>query len=96
MKTIVTTIAATLLTVSVSAADIYHGFGDGNADLSPQRGYAAGFAGVQPGVGGGIDRYHGFADGNPDLFHTPASDSGTVGRASDNGQAVYVGPGLEF
>ena len=96
MKTIVTTIAATLFTVSVSAADIYHGLGSGNADLSPQRGDAAGFAGVQPGVGGGIDRYHGFADGNPDLFHARGGDSGIVGGASDNGQAVYVGPGPEF
>jgi len=33
MKTIVTTIVATLFTASVSAADVYHGLERGNSDI---------------------------------------------------------------
>ncbi len=69
MKTIITTIAATLFAASVSAADIYHGFEQGNPDL--QSGFASSnddISAMQPGVGDGFDRYHGWADGNDDLF----------------------------
>jgi len=69
MKTIITTIAATLFAASVSAADIYHGFEIGNSDL--QGGYTRSnddISAMQQGVGDGFDRYHGWADGNNDLF----------------------------
>ncbi len=69
MKTIITTIAATLFATSLSADDIYHGFEVGNSDL--YRGYTrttSEITAVQPGVGDGFDRYHGWADGNHDLF----------------------------
>jgi len=67
MKTIITA-AAVLFAANVSAADIYHGLGDGNSDLSTQRVDANDFVGVQPSVGDRVDRYQGWADGNPDLF----------------------------
>lgn len=69
MKTIVTTFAATLFAASVSAADIYHGFADGNPDL--QGGYTHSqdsVTAVRSGIGSDFDRYQGWADGNPDLF----------------------------
>ena len=51
MKTIITAIAATLFSVGVSAADLYHGIDRGNADLSAQRASAEDLVSVQPSVG---------------------------------------------
>lgn len=96
MKTIVTTIAATLLSASISAADIYSGFGEGNTDLTPHRNDAADFISVQPGVGTDIDRYHGLAYGNPDLFQSSGSGQIEYRSAPDSDQVIYVGPGVRF
>jgi len=54
---IITAIAATLFSVGVSAADLYHGIDRGNADLSAQRASAEDFVGVQPSVGDSVNRY---------------------------------------
>lgn len=75
MKTVITTIAATLFTVSVNAADVYHGLDVGNSDLSTPRLSAKDFAGVQPGIGDSVNRYHGLADGNGDLFKADRNGS---------------------
>ncbi len=80
MKTqVITTIAATLFAASVSAADIYSGWGQGNSDLYSSSASDSSVTAVQPGIGSDFDRYHGFADGNPDLFgdkvESPASHS---------------------
>ena len=77
MKKIATAIATALLATGTNAANIYHGFGGDNPDLSV--GYASiqtNVTGIQPGVGNSFDRYHGWADNNPDLFRfTGASRS---------------------
>jgi hypothetical protein len=95
MKTIITA-AAVLFAAHVSAADIYHGLGEGNSDLSTQRVSAADFVGVQPSVGDSVDRYHGWAEGNPDLFK--ANRSGTTN--STGNPDIYMGlggnPDLQF
>ena len=75
MKTIVTAIAATFFAAGVSADSIYHGFAQGNPDLSGERAKSAQVTAVQPGVGDSFDRYHGWADGNPDLFRDTSSSS---------------------
>ncbi|MCG6860770.1 MAG: hypothetical protein LJE70_05760 [Chromatiaceae bacterium] len=96
MKTIIITAAAALFATNVSAVEIYHGFAEGNADLSPQRVSANDFAGVQPSIGDRVSRYHGWADGNPDLFK--ADRSGPNGAVSD--PDIYMGlggnPDLQF
>ena len=96
MKTIITAIAASLFTVSVSAADVYQGLDQGNPDLSTQRVSTTDFAGVQPGVGDSIDRYHGLDDGNADLFKADNSGRSDSGDAPD----IYIGiagnPDLHF
>ena len=51
MKTIFTTVAATLFAANINAIEIYHGLAEGNSDLSTQRLSAADFVGVQPSVG---------------------------------------------
>ena len=69
MKTIITTVAATLFAVNVSAGDIYHGFAQGNPDLHVNYdGQSSEMTAVQPSIGARFDRYRGWADGNPDLF----------------------------
>jgi len=96
MKTIITAIAATLFSVGVSAADLYHGIDQGNVDLSTQRASAEDFVGVQPSVGDSVNRYQGWADGNPDLFK--ADRSGPNGAASDPNiyHGVAGNPDLQF
>ena len=95
MKTIITA-AAILFAANVSAADIYHGLGEGNSDLSTQRVSANDFAGVQPSIGDSVSRYQGWAEGNPDLFK--ADRSGPSGAGSD--PDIYMGlagnPDLQF
>ena len=82
MKTIFTTLAATLFATSVSASDIYNGFGQGNSDLQVSHsGTSSQVTATQPGVGSSIDRYHGWADGNPDLFRD-SQHSTTVSHSS--------------
>jgi len=75
MKTITTTLAATLFAVAatgVSAAeDVYQGLGVGHPDLSSHpTGVEDGFgvSAMQPGVGSQVERYQGIAKGNSDLF----------------------------
>ena len=87
MKTIITTIAATLFAANVSAAEIYQGLADGNSDLSTQRVSAEDFVGVQPSVGDSVDRYHGWADGNPDLFK---SDQSSPTESSGDRPDIYM------
>lgn len=75
MKTITTTLTATLFTLAAagaSAADVYQGLSAGHPDLSSQpAGIEDGFgvSATQPGVGSRFDRYHGIAEGNNDLFN---------------------------
>lgn len=96
MKKLATAIATTLFAAGINAADIYHGLGDGNSDLSNQRLSADDFAAVQPSVGDSADRYQGWADGNPDLFK--ADRTGPVNSAED--PDIYSGisgnPDLQF
>ena len=87
MKTIITTIAASLFAANVSAAEIYQGLADGNSDLSAQRVSAEDFVGVQPSVGDSVDRYHGWADGNPDLFK---SDQSSPTESSGDRPDIYM------
>ena len=95
MKTIITA-AAVLFAANVSAADIYHGLGEGNSDLSTQRVSASDFVGVQPSIGDSVSRYHGLADGNPDLFKGDGSQS----RESTGNPDIYGvasgNPDLQF
>ena len=96
MKTILTTIAATLFAANVSAAGFYQGLSDGNSDLSTQRVSAEDFVGVQPSVGDSIDRYHGCADGNPDLFKSHASGHTDSGNSPDIYRSLGGNPDLRF
>jgi hypothetical protein len=93
MKTIITA-AAILFAANVSAADIYHGLGEGNSDLSTQRVSANDFVGVQPSIGDGVDRYQGWADGNPDLFKA----TGTTNTTDDPDiyTSISGNPDLQF
>jgi hypothetical protein len=92
MKTITTAVAATLITASVSAADFYYGFGEGNPDLVVNN-HGSDFSGVQPSVGDNFDSYQKFTDGNPDIFQ-PVDEMSTVRHsASADEQPIYVGPG---
>ena len=96
MKTIITAIAATLFTASVSAADVYHGLDQGNPDLSSQRVGANDFVGVQPGVGDSINRYHGLDDGNSDLFKADNSGPTDSGDAPNIYMGIGGNPDLHF
>ena len=96
MKIIITAIAASLFTVSVSAVDVYQGLDQGNPDLSSQRVSAADFVGVQPGVGDSINRYHGLDDGNADLFKADNSGRSDSGDAPDIYMGIGGNPDLQF
>ena len=68
---VITATASLVLVGSVSAAtdaEIYHGFADGNPDLSTEFGDDSVRTSVQPGVGDSFDSYHDWAKGNPDLY----------------------------
>ena len=95
-KTIIATAAAALFAANVSAVEIYHGFADGNEDLSPQRVGAEDFVGVQPSVGDSVSRYHGWDEGNSDLF----KGDGRQSRTSTGRPDIYSGfsgnPDLRF
>ena len=95
MKTIITTIAATLFATSVTAADIYHGLDTGNSDLS-SRLSATEFAGVQPAVGDSVDRYHGWDKGNADLFRGDGRQDRTSTGRPDIYMNVSGSPDLQF
>ncbi len=95
MKTIITA-AAALFAANVSAADIYHGLGEGNSDLSTQRLSAEDFVGVQPSVGDSVSRYHGWAEGNPDLFKANRSGPNGATRDPDIYKGLSGNPDLEF
>lgn len=83
MKRLLAVLASSFFSLGVSAADIYHGLGDGNSDLSTQSANAEEFVGMQPGVGDSIDIYSGLADGNDDLFKTDRSGPTDSGDAPD-------------
>jgi hypothetical protein len=89
MKIIIATAAATMFAASVSASNIYSGFGQGNPDLNT--GYASvsnEMTATQPSVGSDFGRYHGWADGNADLF----SDKQISSPIRESGPAdVYRG-----
>ena len=68
---VITATASLVLVGSVSAAtdaEIYHGFADGNPDLSTEFGGDSVTTSVQPGVGDSFDSYGDWAKGNPDLY----------------------------
>ena len=96
MKTIITTIAATLFAANVSAAGIYQGLADGNSDLATQPVSAEDFVGVQPSVGDSVDRYHGWADGTPDLFKSDVSGLTDSGNSPDIYRNLGGNPDLRF
>ena len=58
MKTIIAA-AAALFAANVSAVEIYHGFADGNSDVTTQHVSANDFTGAQPSIGDAVSRYHG-------------------------------------
>ena len=104
MKTITTSLAATLFSVAatgaLAAGDFYQGLGAGHPDLyshpaAVEHGF--GVSAVQPGVGSQIDRYQGIAGGNTDLFNVRLD-----GPVKHNGErpAIYSGaegnPDLSF
>jgi hypothetical protein len=68
---VVTATAPLLLAGSVGAAtdaEIYHGFADGNPDISTEIEGVSTATSVQPGVGDRFDSYRDWAKGNPDLY----------------------------
>jgi hypothetical protein len=93
MKIIITAAAASLLTASVSAADIYRHLGEGNWDLAHWNVDTRAITGVQPGGGDSIDIYWGFADGNHDIHQPVGPIAGYTGGVPDDGKPIYVGPG---
>lgn len=96
MKIIITTIAATLFTASVGAADFYQGIDQGNSDLSTPRVSAQDFAGVQPGIGDSVDRYQDWDEGNPDLFKASSTGSTDGGNDPDIYMGLSENPDLHF
>ena len=96
MKRLLAVIASSVFAAGVSAADIYHGLGAGNSDLSTQRLNTSDFTGVQPSVGDSVSRYQGWANGNPDLF--VADRSGPSGSSDDPNiyKSISGNPDLEL
>jgi hypothetical protein len=96
MKTILTAAAAALFAANIGAAEIYHGLGEGNPDLSNVSTNAGDFVGVQPSVGDSVYRYHGWETGNTDLF----KGDGTQTPASTGKPEIYdalsANPDLQF
>lgn len=95
MKTIITA-AAVLFAANLNAADIYHGLGEGNSDLSTARVSAEDFAGVQPSIGDSVSRYQGWAEGNPDLFKADGSQERPSTGRPDIYMNVSDNPDLQF
>ena len=96
MKHIITAAAISFFATSVSAADVYKNIGEGNSDLYPHRADFGTVMGVQPMVGGGVDRYQGFADGNPDIFDAGSIRGTPRSMAAVDDFVIYVGPGVKF
>lgn len=83
MKTLCAICTSLVFVGSVSAAsdaDIYHGFAEGNPDLSTAYKTDAWPTGVQPGVGDRFDLYHGLSDNNPDLYPSVGEQSQMAGE----------------
>ena len=96
MKRLLAVMVSSVFAAAVSGADIYHGFGAGNSDLTTQRLAADDFTGVQPSVGDSVNRYHGWGKGNPDLFAADRSDpSGSVDDP-DIYKSISGNPDLEL
>ena len=93
---IITAIAASLFTVSVSATGFYNGLDEGNLDLSSVRVSASDFVGVQLGVGDSLNRYHGLDDGNADLFKADNGSRTDSGDAPDIYTGINGNPDLQF
>lgn len=68
----------TMFMASAGAADIYHGFADGNLDLHSESAsrMTDSVSGVQPGVGDRVEIYRGFQTGNSDLFSGSTTSGG--------------------
>ena len=96
MKRLLAVIASSFFAAGVSAADIYHGLGAGNSDLSTQRVSAEDFVGVQPSVGDSVSRYQGWDDGNSDLFKADRSGPNGAGSDPDIYQGLGGNPDLRF
>lgn len=102
MKTITTTLTATLFSLAaagVSAADVYQGLSAGHPDLSSQpAGIEDGFgvSATAPGVGSQIDRYHGIADGNADLFNVRLQGPSDSGERPNIYGGAQGNPDLSF
>lgn len=87
----ITATASLVLVGSVSAAtdaEIYHGFADGNPDLSTEFGSGSVTTSVQPGVG---DSYRDWAKGNPDLYSGTGVRSDRTDRTSPADFDIYHG-----
>lgn len=96
MKNLAAAIATTFIATGINAADIYHGLGDGNSDLSTNRLSAQDFVGVQPSVGDSVERYQGLAAGNPDLFVADLSGPTDSGDDPDIYKGISGNPDLQF
>lgn len=96
MKTIITAVAVTFFTATVSAANFYHGLDAGNSDLSLQRLSADDFTGVQPSIGDTVDRYQGWGHGNPDLFNSDENVRTDSGEDPNIYRNVSGNPDLNF
>jgi len=85
MKRLIIAISATLFTAAAGAADdsaVYHGFADGNPDLSTA-GQTTSVSAMRPGVG---DHYQGWGEGISDLF------AGADGGSDSSGNSdIYHG-----
>lgn len=91
---VITATASLVLVGSVSAAtdaEIYHGFADGNPDLSTEFGSDSVTTSVQPGIGDSFDSYHDWVRGNPDLYSGKGVRSDRTDRTSSADFDIYHG-----
>ena len=72
-------------------AEIYHGFADGNPDLSTEYGSVSMTTGSQPGVGDSFDTYGAWAKGNPDLYSSIEGRSDHSDRTRPDDFDIYHG-----
>jgi len=93
---VVTATASLVLAGSVGAAtdaEIYHGFADGNPDISTEVESVSMAAGVQPGVGDRFGSYRDWAKGNPDLYSSVDGSPDHGDRTSSGDLDIYRGFG---
>ncbi len=90
----ITATASLVLVGTVSAAtdaEIYHGFADGNPDLSTEYGSDSVTTSVQPGVGNSFDSYRDWVKGNPDLYSGKGIRSDRTDRTPPADFDIYHG-----